>query len=336
MPLPSTGVEWSAAYGNAYNPLGIRKALITNILIRDYKQGTTSLKNDAVGLNASGLFSPFATDGLYRSDLLDTTLDGGQFYDVGSLKDDGIKLTPDVSVEGVKIAQARRAQRFDITDENDEIMFTCRESNPVVDALRFDLALAGIADAGASGYSVAKPAEGDLIERQIVALAEDGDQRWAYVFPRVSRKKVGSTQLARKDPDDLELTYGALICPFVDTPVYIVRDGISWRNLAGSLVWLTTAPVATASGATAATVAFTRPTLSQDPQPDSLTYVVQRKTGAGAFTTATTTAPTTVGKTVTIPVTGLTTATSYTFQVIATATSGQTATSPVSNSITTS
>lgn len=335
MALQAAGVEWSAAYGNSYNPLGIRKALITNVLIRDYHQASTSLKNDAVGLNTIGLFTPYATDGLYRSDLLDSTLDGGQWYDVGALKEDGIKITPDVAVEGVKIAQARRAQRWDITDENDEIMFTCRESNPVVDALRFDLPLTNIGDAGAAGYTVSKPSESDLIERQIVALAEDGDQRFAYVFPRVSRKKVGATALNRKDPDDLELTYGALICPFVDTPVYIVRDGISWRSQAGVLVW-GAAPVATANGATAASLTFTRPNLSQDPQPDSLTYTVQRKTGAGSYTAATIGAVTTSGKSVTIPVTGLTTATSYTFQVIATAGTGQTATSTASNSITTS
>ena len=234
MPLPSTGVEWAAAYGDAWNPLGIRKGLITNILIRDYAGSETNLSASAVGLNANNLFTVYATDGLYRSDLLSNTFPGGQWYDVGALKDDGIKLTPDVSVEGVKIAQARRAQRFDITDENDEIMFTCRESNHVVDALRFDLPLSNLGTLGAAGYTVVKPSESDLIERQIVALAEDGDQRFAYVFPRVARKKVGATQLNRKDPDDLELTYGALICPFVDTPVYIVREGDGWRDLGGS------------------------------------------------------------------------------------------------------
>ena len=334
MALQATGVEWSAAYGNSYNPLGIRKALITNVLIRDYKQATTNLKNDAAGLNTSGIFTPFATDGLYRNDLLDTTFDGGQWYDVGSLKDDGVKITPDVSVEGVKIAQARRAQRWDITDENDEIMFTCRESNAVVDALRFDLPLTPMPDAGSAGYTVQKPAESDLIERQIVALAEDGDQRFAYIFPRVSRKKVGSTQLNRKDPDDLELTYGALICPYVDTPVYIVRDGLAWRSQAGTIVWAA-APVATGTAATTANLVFTRPKLSADPSPDTFTYTVQRKTGAGAFTSATIGTPTTSGTTVTIPVTTLTTATQYTFTVTATHANGASVVSPVSNSITT-
>lgn len=234
MPLPSTGVEWAAAYGDAWNPLGIRKGLITNILIRDYDGSNTDLSDPAVGVNADNLFTIYATDGLYRNDLLDNSFPGGQWYDVGALKDDGIKLTPDVSVEMVKVSQARRAQRYDITDENDEILFTCRESNPVVDALRFDLPLSNLETLGAAGYTIVKPSESDLIERQIVAIAEDGDQRFAYVFPRVSRKKVGPTQLNRKDPDDLELTYGALICPFVDTPVYIVREGDGWRDLGGS------------------------------------------------------------------------------------------------------
>ena len=231
MPLPSTGVEWAAAYGDSWNPLGIRKGLVTNVLIRDYGGSTTNLKATAAGLNTAGWFSPYATDGLYRSDLLGTGFAGGQWYDVGALSDTGIKLTPDVSVEGVKVAQARRAQRWDITDENDEIEFVCRESNPIVDALRFDLPLANLGTEGAAGYTVSKPSESDLIERQIIALAEDGDQRFAYIFPRVARKKVGATQLNRKDPDDLDLTYGALVCPYVDAPVYIVREGDGWRDL---------------------------------------------------------------------------------------------------------
>lgn len=232
MTLQSTGVEWAAAYGDAWNALRIRKGLITNILIRDYGGSTTNLKSSSVGVNGAGWFTPYAQDGKYRNDLLSSNFPGGRWYDVGSLKDDGIKLTPDVSVEAVKIAQARRAQRYDISDENDEIMFTCREGNPVVDALRFDKPLSNLGTEGASGYTVVKDSESDLIERQIVALAEDGENRFAYVFPRVSRKKVGATQLNRKDPDDLELTYGALICPFVDSPVYIVREGAGWRDLA--------------------------------------------------------------------------------------------------------
>lgn len=334
MALPSTGVEWIAAYG--FNPLGIRKGIITNVLIRDYHGVLTNLRDDAVGLGPSGLFSPYAVDGFYRDDLLDPAFPGGQFYDCGALKDDGVSITPDVSVEGVKVAQARRSQRWDITDEDDEIMWTCRESNPVVDLLRFDLPLINVPDAGATGYAVIKPMNSDLQERQAIAFAEDGDFHFAYVFPRVARKKVGKTQLNKKDPDDLELTYGALPCPFADTPVYIVREGEGWRNQAGSPRFPGAAPVATQTGATSATVAFTTPVLLSDPAPDEFTYVVEKSVSPySTWTTATQGTTNVVGSTVTIGVTTLTTATAYKFRVKATADSGLIGTSSSSNVVTT-
>lgn len=234
MALQSTGVSWSSAHGESWNPLRIRKGLVTNILIRDYAGSDTNLKASAAGLNTAGFFTPYAQDGLYRNDLLSSNFAGGRFYDVGAISDDGVSITPDVSVEGVMIAQARRAQRWDLTNEDDEISFTCREGNAVVDALRFDKALSAQGTEGAAGYTVAKAVDSNLVERQIIALAEDGNQRFAYVFPRVARKKVGASKINRKDSDDLELTYGALICPFADTPVYVVREGEGWRDLAGS------------------------------------------------------------------------------------------------------
>lgn len=228
MPQPSTGSAWTDTYG--FNPLGIRKGIIVNILIRDYKGSATNLRASAAGTNASGLFSPYAVDGLYRTDLTASNFAGGRFYDVGALSEDGIRITPDLSVEGVRVAQARRAQRFDVGEENDELMFTCRESNNVVDALRFDLPLASLQATGATGYTMVKPMESPLVERQAIAFAEDGDQRFAYVFPRLARKSVGQSNLNRQDPDDLELTYGAIPCPYADTPVYLVRDGAGWRS----------------------------------------------------------------------------------------------------------
>lgn len=234
MTLQATGVEWSSVYG--FNPLGIRKGLIVNVLVRDYAGADTNLKDAATGLNTSGIFTPYAADGLYRDDLLDPAFPGGQWFDVGSLSDAGVKITPNMSVEGVKIAQARRAQRWDVTDEDDEIQFVCRESNNIVDALRDDLPLATVTDNGAAEYTVIKAAESALIERQFIAFAEDGKQRWAYVFPRAAKKKAGTTSLNRKDSDDLDLTYGALICPFADTPRYLVRDGEGWRANDGVVI----------------------------------------------------------------------------------------------------
>lgn len=331
--LPSTGQEWEATYG--FNPLGIRKGVITNVLIRDYHGSLTNLKDPLVGLNDDGVFTPYAGDGLYRDDLLDPEFPGGQWYDFGSLAESGVEITPDVKVSDVKIAQSRRSQRFDIEEENDEIMWTYREGNPGVDLLRFDKQLINVPDAGKAGYTVLKPSAGKLIERQVCALAEDGDHRFSYVFPRLGRKKVGKTALNRKDPDDLQLTYGALICPFVDSPVYIAREGAGWRGQAGAPIFSDT-PVATQTGATSATVAFTTPTLLNDPAPDSFTYTVQKSVSPySSWTSATTSTPTVVGVTVTIPVTALTTATAYKFRVIATSTSEQTTTSSPSNVATT-
>lgn len=229
MAQPSTGSAWTEVYG--FNPLGIRKGIIVNILIRDYGGQSTNLRDSSVGVNASGLFTPYAVDGLYRDDLLDAAFPGGRWYDVGALSEDGIRITPDLSVEGVRVAQARRAQRWDVGEENDELMFVCRESNAIVDALRFDLPLdSNLQSTGDTDYTVVKPMESPLVERQAIAFAEDGDQRFAYIFPRLARKSVGESALNRQDPDDLELTYGAIPCPYADTPVYLVRDGEGWRG----------------------------------------------------------------------------------------------------------
>ena len=333
MALPSTGQEWEATYG--FNPLGIRKGIITNVLIRDYHGSLTNLRDPAVGVNSFGMFSPYAADGLYRDDLLDPDFPGGQFYDFGALAESGVEITPDMNVSDVKIAQSRRAQRFDIEDENDEIMWTYRESNPGVDLLRFDKKLISIPDVGAPEYTVIKPSEGDLIERQVVALAEDGDHRFAYVFPRLGRKKVGKTSINKKDPDDLQLTYGALVCPYAETPVYIVREGSGHRALGGAPKFSDT-PVATQTGSTSATVAFTIPTLLNDPLPDSFDYTfVKAVAPYTTYTAATIGSLSVIGSTVTAPVTGLTTATAYKFKVIAEAGNGLSTTSEPSNVATT-
>ena len=108
--LPSTGVEWNERYG--YNPLGIRKGIITNVLIRDYHGSLTNLADPAVGLNGDGYFTPYAQDGKYRDDLLDGDFPGGQWFDFGGIKDDGTKISQDTSVEETMIAQSRRPRRL--------------------------------------------------------------------------------------------------------------------------------------------------------------------------------------------------------------------------------
>lgn len=331
--LPSTGLDWELVYG--YNPLGIRKGIITNILMRDYHGSLTNLADPAVGLNADGVFTPFALDGKYRTDLLSVSFPGGQFFDLGALKETGTKISSNTTVDKTMIAQSRRPQRFDLTEEADEINFTAREATPTIDFLRFDKPLIAVPDTGTFSYAVRKPAEGDLVERQIIALAEDGDFRFAYVFPRVARSKMGDTSLNKKDVDELDLTYGAILCPFAMYPVSIAREGAGWRAQAGAPVFPAPAPVATATSPQSATIAFTVPTQLHEPAPDTLVYTVQKAPSPfTTFSSATLTTTVLVGSTVTLTVTGVTTGTSFQFKVTATAVSGLSGTSLNSNSVT--
>lgn len=325
--LPMTGQEWEDTYG--FNPLGIRKGIITNTLIRDYHSYLTNLADPAVGLNADGIFSPYAQDGLYRDDLMDPDFPGGPFLDPGALKDDGVKITSETKVEQTRVAQARRSQRYDLTEEDDEIEFTYREDNPTVDLLRFDKPLVNIPDVGTAGYVQTKPAEGDLVERQIIAFAEDGDHRFAYIFPRVARSKVGDTQLNKKDPHELNLKYGALLCPWAKYPVAIAREGAGWRALGGAPVFPVPAPMAAAVAGGKATVSFTQPQGTGDPW----AYTVTKNIG-GTETAAVIDSVSVVGITVTITVSGLTTGAQPKFKVKATGSNLASAFSAESNQIT--
>lgn len=317
--LPSTGLDWELVYG--YNPLGIRKGIITNILMRDYHGGLTNLADPLVGLNTDGVFTPYALDGKYRTDLMLPAFPGGQFYDLGAIKDDGVKISANTDVEETMIAQSRRPQRYDLTKETDEIQFSCREDTPTIDLLRFDMPLANVPDIGKTSYAVKKPAEGDLIERQVIALAEDGDHRFAYIFPRVARSKIGDSQLNKKDPHDFDVTYGAILCPFANYPVAVAREGIGWRSLGGYPVFPAPAPVATGITGLLATIVFTVPYLVHDPKPDVFTYTVEKAVSPfTTWTSATVTLTTLVGSTVTLTVSGLTNAIQYQFRVTATAT----------------
>lgn len=333
--LPTTGVAWEIAYG--YNPLGIRKGIITNVLGRDYKGSLTNLADPLVGLNADGVFTPYALDGTYRSDLLQPAFPGGQFYDFGSLKDDGVKMSANTDVDETMIAQSRRPQRYDLTKEEDEIEFTCREDSPIVDLLRFDMPLFNVPDIGKASYALRKPAEGRLVERQLIALAEDGDHRFAYIFPRVARKKIGDTSINKKDPHELNLSYGGILCPYAMYPVSVAREGAGWRSLGGAPIFAPPAPVATAVAGATATLAFTVPTLLHDPKPDVFTYTVAKTVmPAGTpVTSATVTNTTLVGSTVTLTLSGVTAATQFKFAVTAIATvNAQSGVSLDSNTIT--
>lgn len=332
MALPASGGTYAAQLQPGINPLAVRKAIITDILIRDYlnADGTVhNLADPAIGLNADGKFSPFAADGRLRTDLL-VTASGANlgFYHLGGLHEDGTKMGYKTDVSDTMIAQSKRAVRFDVTSDNDTVTIKAMEGIPVVDVLRYDLPLSNIADVGKASYTIAKAAETALIERQVIALGFDGDNYFAQTFPRMALRNRGDANWNKKDADVMEVELGSLLCPYVGSPALWHREGAAWRGLQGAPVFAS-APVATPVSGAKANVVFPVPTSKSS----SFTFVVEKSNdGVSAWTTAT--PVTTTGTTsISIQVSGITASSTWYFRVKATGSNGITTTSANSASV---
>lgn len=338
MTLPESGVAWKIAHGSSTNELAIFQGILTNTLWRDYRGGLTNLTDSVMGTVhddelGRDFFTPFAEDGLYRNDLHDPDFPGGQWYDPGLINDDGWEFSPDFDTQAIRSGQSIRAVRWNETAQDDELTVTFQEVNDITERLRHNRPLVNVRDIGAIGYVSAAPMEPTRVERQAIAMLEDGDKRLAVVFPRLGRKNTGKTQASRKNPFELPTTWGALPCPFADTPFYIVPEGAGWRGLGGAPVF-SAAPVATAGDAGEASVVFVIPTLQNDAPPDTFTYAYEKKVGAGEWATAGAPASTSATSTqITADFDGLTSGSTQ-FRVIATAQSGQATTSDASAAVT--
>jgi hypothetical protein len=336
MALPSTGDTWANVLEPTVNPLNVRKGIITDILIRDYRNadGTVhDLSASAAGLNSNGIFTPFAADSQLRTDLLVTASGANQgFYHIGFLKEDGWTETPSMTADDTDTAQTFYPVRTDVTKLGNELMFTAREWTPLIDMLQMDLpTVNGVPDIGTTNYSVKAPVANALCERQIIALGFDGVQFFSVTLPRVARKKIGKTEASKKNPVDLEMTYSTLICPFAQTPYIISRGGTGWAASGGAPIWSATPPVATAVTGLKATIVSAVPTGADV---GTITYTAT-KTLTGTTTPVTGTAATSGGNvTFTTASSSLVLASAYTFNLIATGDNGAASTSLPSNSIT--
>jgi len=268
-----TGELWTSLYtGDATR---IRKWLYGSVLMRDWK---------ADGSTALNTFTPFQTDGSITQTLLASSNPGGQFYEVGALSEAGVEFTPKYAVEETKIWQSRRAQRTDITQDDEEIMFTAMQSSPLIDILRNNLPLSALAEVGTLGYASVKPLTTDTIYRQIVVIGVDGPQSnaeyIAEVRPRVTLAKVGKRGFNAKSVDSVELTYNVFPDPASGFAASTLRSGPSWASSGGPVTWATAqvAPVVSglASGGKA-TVTLAQPVSLNDP----FTYVVKTSADSG-------------------------------------------------------
>lgn len=327
MVLPATGGTYGQILQPGINPLKIRKAIVTDVLIRDYLNpdgSVRSLADPAIGLNADGVFSPIAADGTLRSDLL---TDLG-FYHLGALHEDGTETKSDTSTDDTMIAQSIRAVRYDVKSDNDTVHIRAMESTPLTDALRFDRPLDSLADYGTAGYTIEKDAETQLIERQVIAIGFDSENIFAYTYPRMSLKDRGGANLNKADVDLVDITLGALLCPYVQSPVLLSRDGSAWRGLQGAPLFAG-APTATAVTGQKANVAFVKPTSGSS----SYTYKVQVSNNGTVWSDGTISAVTGTSPNVQVTLTGITSSLTWYFRVVATGSNGMSTTSTPTTSI---
>jgi len=329
MALPANGGSYDQLLQPTVNPLKVRKWPVVDLLIRDYRAADGTIRNladPAVGLNDDGIFSPFAADGTLRNDLLGPA--GLGFYHLGALHEDGIEMKSDTSSDETMIAQSIRPVRYDLKSDNDTIQIRASESSPLTDVLRFDKPLDDIEDYGKAGYVIKKDANTKLIERQVIALGFDGEHLAAQVFPRMQVKEKSGSNFNKKDVDGVDITLGALLCPFVMSPVILCREGAAWRGLQGAPVFAA-APAAAALAGQQATVTFAMPTSGSS----TYTYVVEKSSDGGTTWTTATPVSTAGTATVVITVSGVTSSLSWKFRVKATGSNAMTTTSSQSNTV---
>lgn len=338
MTQPVEGDTYKKVHGDMNNALAIFKSLTTFVLIRPYRAGLTNLCDEVQGtvfdpISGRDYMTPYAEDGSYREDLYDPDFPGGQWYNTGLIEDTGSKLASNFDTEKVMTAQLIRAARWDETAQDNELSFVIVEFNEVAAALRSNLDLhEHVQDMGGKGRVWVTPSEPTGVTYQAMVCGEDNDKRAAIVIPKITRKGLGDLEFNRKNPVKTDLKYGLDICPFADTPFYILPEGAGFRAIAGAPVW-SSAPTAT-GGAGTASVVFTVPTLANDPAPDTFTYAYEKKVAAGSWVSAGAPASTVAsGVQVTVGFTGLA-AGSTQFRVIATAQSGQASTSDPSTAVT--
>lgn len=334
MTQSATGVLWPSLTGQ--NGDFIRKWLYGSVLIRDW---------DAAGTTALNNFTAFAEDGSLDPNVLLPVSEGGYgFYDIGSLTETGVEFNPKFTVDDTKIWQSRKSQRTDITEDDEEIMFSAAESTPLIDYLYYNLPIGftGVPlfpSLGSSNYEVQQPNYTDVVYRQLVIIGVDGSvntggesEYIVEIRPRVSLAKKEKRQWAAKNVDVTGLTFSIHPDPASGFAAARQRGGTVWTDEGGSVTLPTSDTVAaTAISGAKATLVFNQPTSPNQP----FTYsVTQQVGGSGAFTASTILSATTSNGVVTITVSGLTASSTYVFKVLATAADTATATYPSTTSIT--
>lgn len=371
MTIPSTGTTWRGSHVADVDSRFNDRTGLAGIAIRDNRGAATNISPWAAGSPPTRNWSPFALDGKIRSDLFAAIRVNGEwttnpdpnegFWQIGALSEDGgPERATEINNDNQMILQSNAPFDSILTTEGRSINFTGVETlKPMMKRLRMNLALSDssgnsiVEDPGQENFVIGKPVDSDAVDRQILAFfAKKVGGKYLYTcegYGLCRLNNIGNFRRSKTDPDAGELGYMVLPDPFLvskdpnnpdsDELIPVMwcewQAGDGWTAIGGLPVWPGSAPVATQTGTTTATVSAADPTGAGDPFTITWEKAVSPFTTWTAATVGSITEDTPSAGFTTYNITGLTTATQYKFRGTAEGTNGQTATTQDSNSITT-
>lgn len=371
MTIPSIGTSWRASGVGDVDSRFNERGTLAGLAIRDNRGAATNISPWAAGSPPTRNWSPFALDGQIRDDLFASIRVNGEwvtnpdpnegFWVIGAMSEGGgTERATDINNDNQMILQSNAPFDSALTEEGRSINFTGVESlKPLMKRLRMNLALSDasgnpiVEDPGTENFVIGKPVDSDGHEYQLLAFfGKKVGGQYLYTcegYSLVKLNNIGNFRRSKTDPDAGELGYMVLPDPYLVSkdpndpdsdeliPMLWVEwtSGPGWTAIGGVPVWPGVAPIGTQTGATTATVSAADPTGAGDP------FTVTAEKSVSPFSTWTSatigsvTADTPTSGFTTYNITGLTTATGYKFRLVAEGTNGQTATSQVSNTVTT-
>lgn len=371
MSIPSVGTTWRAGgLGDVDNRFNQRGGLAA-VLIRNNRGAATNISPFTAGSPPTRNWAPFAEDNTPRADLFAVIRVNGEwitnpdpnegFWLIGAMTEDGgPERAPNVKEDNQMILQSNFPFDTDLTEEGIVVSFTGVETlKPMMKRIRMNVALCDssgnsiVEDPGTENFSLGKPIDVESQEWQIVLLfARKKAGRFVYTAEAYSLCKltnIGNFKRSKTDPDAGELGFTVLPDPYFvgkdpgdplgEELIPILYNewvaGEGWTAIGGVPVFPGSAPLATQTGTTTATVSFADPTGGGDP----FTITMQKSVSPFSVWTAAVigshTDDTPGAGFTQYNITGLVTATGYKFRAIAEGTNGATTTSQVSNTVTT-
>jgi hypothetical protein len=242
MTAPTVGVPWKQAGLTEFDNRLYDRGPLAAVLIRDNQGAATDISPWKPGTTAGTVvagWSPFASDGQLRKNLLAQTLVSGVweanpttpndgFFMVGAIDEKGgADRKASIKHDDAMILQSNFPFDTDLTGEGLTLQFTAVQAlNPLLRRLRMNLPLSapdGTSITELPGvdnpYIVSKPTEADSIDRQIVCLfgRRKAAGKFIYTAEGYSLCKltdIGAVKRDKVNADAPSLTYTVLPDPF--------------------------------------------------------------------------------------------------------------------------